>query len=166
MVCYPNLKSMEIMINNVVSMFLRQWKDTLRAAATDWDWENRTVQSVAARSIVHKFLQRICMDQAWKSINGFLMSFTSISDQFKILHSNRKSHSWKLSIIRVAEGMYTYFSVLNLNHDRLRRSLVKRSTAFQFRGSEFESLFFFLFLSVFFYPLYSLLVVHTASNII
>ena len=125
--------------------FSGQWKDTLRAAATDWDWENRTVQSVAARSIVHKFLERLCMDQAWKSINGFLVSFTSIYDQFKILHRNRKSHSWKLSIIRVAEGIYTYFSVLNLNHDRLRRSLVKRSTVLQFRGSEFESLFSFFF---------------------
>ena len=147
--------------------FSGQWKDTLRAAATDWDWENRTVQSVAARSIVHKFLERLCMDQAWKSINGFLVSFTSIYDQFKILHRNRKSHSWKLSIIRVAERIYTYFSVLSLKHDRLRRSLEKRSTVFQFTGSEFESLFFFLFFSVvFFYLLYSLLVVHTASNII
>ena len=34
--------------------------------------ENHTVQSVAARSIVGKFLERLCMDQAWKSINGFL----------------------------------------------------------------------------------------------
>ena len=154
MVCYPNLKSMEIMINNVVSMFLRQWKDTLRAAATDWDWENRTVQSVAARSIVHKFLERLCMDQAWKSINGFLVSFTSIYDQFKILHRNRKSHSWKLSMIRVAERIDTYFSVLSLKHDRLRRSLEKRSTVFQFTGSEFESLFFFLFFSVVFFTCY------------
>ena len=43
------------------------------------------------------------MDQAWKSINGFIVSFMSSFDQWKILFyteitKKRKSHPWKLSI--------------------------------------------------------------------
>ena len=43
-------------------------------------------QSVAAQSIVHiKFLLKTFpgKDQAWKSINGFSVSFTSSFDQLK-----------------------------------------------------------------------------------
>ena len=44
------------------------------------------VQLVAVQWIVHKFLR--CwipsMDQAWKSINGFIVSLTSSFNQLKI----------------------------------------------------------------------------------
>ena len=47
---------MEIMINNVELNFFRDWwKDTLQAGRESY---GHTVQSVAARSIAHKFLQR------------------------------------------------------------------------------------------------------------
>ena len=54
----------------VTNVFSDQWKDTFftRAAATFWERENRTVQSVAARSIVYKFLKRLRIDEARKSI--------------------------------------------------------------------------------------------------
>ena len=42
-----------------VNVFSDQQKNILRAKR-----ENRTVQSEAERSIVHKFLKRLCMDQA------------------------------------------------------------------------------------------------------
>ena len=44
------------------------------------------------------------MDQAWKSINGFIVSFASSFDQLKILFyteikkRKRKRHPWKLPI--------------------------------------------------------------------
>ena len=46
-----------------------------------------TLQSVAERSIVHKFLKRSRMDQAWESINGFIVSLTSSFDQLKTYSS-------------------------------------------------------------------------------
>ena len=43
------------------------------------------------------------MEQDWKSINGFMVRFTSSFDQLKIqffteIKTNRKRHPWKLSI--------------------------------------------------------------------
>ena len=63
------------------------------------------------------------MDQAWKSINGFVVSFTSSFDQLKIKFyteiknktkqnkTKRKSHPWKLSITIEKE----YIPLLNWN---------------------------------------------------
>ena len=58
-------------------VFLDRWKDTLRAGR---ELYGHTVQSVAARSIVHKFLER---SPAWTK-PGFIVSFTSGFDQLKI----------------------------------------------------------------------------------
>ena len=58
-------------------VFLDRWRDTLRAGR---ELYGHTVQSVAARSIVHKFLER---SPAWIK-PGFIVSFTSGFDQLKI----------------------------------------------------------------------------------
>ena len=72
-------------------------KRHLQSAATVWDRENRTVQSVAAGSIVYKFLKRLCMDRAWESINGFLLA---TEDQEIFVVSGRvgmyDNHTWQL----------------------------------------------------------------------
>ena len=69
------------MINNVVLSYSPTDEETPYKQG-----ENGTVQS--ARSIVHKFLKWLCIDQAWKSIHlfvwfFFLVSFTSNFDQLK-----------------------------------------------------------------------------------
>ena len=70
-------------MNSVVLMFSpTDKKDTLRAGRVSY---GHSVQSVAARSIVHKFLKRSRNhDQALKSINGFIVSFKSSFDQGNI----------------------------------------------------------------------------------
>ena len=60
-------------------VFLDRWKDTLRAGR-ELHVRSYTLQSVAARSIVHKFLER---SPAWTK-PGFIVSFTSGFDQLKI----------------------------------------------------------------------------------
>ena len=52
------------------------------------------------------------MDQAWKSINGFIVSFTSGFDQLKIYFytETENKHPWKLSITIEKE----YIPLLNL----------------------------------------------------
>ena len=62
------------------------------------------------------------MDQAWRSINGFIVSFTSSFGQWKILFyteikKKKKSHPWKLSITIEKE----YIPLLNSNCQRLPR---------------------------------------------
>ena len=70
-------------MNNVVLMFSPTDEKTPYKAGRES--YGHTVQSVAARSIVHKFLKRSPgMDQAWKGLNGFIVSFTSSFDQLKI----------------------------------------------------------------------------------
>ena len=58
-------------------VFLDRWKDTLRAGR---ELYGHTVQSVAARSIAHKFLEP---SPVWTK-PGFIVSFTSGFDQLKI----------------------------------------------------------------------------------
>ena len=55
--------------------------------------ENHTVQSVAAQSIIRKFLKRLCMDLGWKSINGFLwaLRLATISLRFNSTQKPKKS---------------------------------------------------------------------------
>ena len=66
----------------VLNVFTDWWKDTLRAERKSY---GHTVQSVAERWIVHKFLKR---SPAWikteKGINGFIVSFPSSFNQLKI----------------------------------------------------------------------------------
>ena len=66
-----------------VNVFPDRQKDTLLAGR---ELYGHMVQLVAAQWIVHKFLRRWIpsMDQAWKSINGFIVSLTSSFDQLKI----------------------------------------------------------------------------------
>ena len=73
---------MYVCMNNAMLMFSRQ-KDTLLAGR---ELYGHMVQLVTAQWIVHKFLRRWIpsMDQAWKSINGFIVSLTSSFDQLKI----------------------------------------------------------------------------------
>ena len=90
---------MEIMINNVVLMFSPTDEKTPYEQG-----ENRTVrtvQSVAARSMVHKFLKR---PPAWIKLERVLMAFFELyvwprSVKDLILQGNRKKKiPWKLSI--------------------------------------------------------------------
>ena len=67
-------------MNNAV--FPDRLKDILRAGRESY---GHTVQSVAARSILHKFLKR------WKSTNEFIVSFTSTFDQLKIYTEIKKN---------------------------------------------------------------------------
>ena len=99
-------------------------KDALRAGTESYGY---TVQSVAAWSIVHNFLNvpRHGLRLARKSINGFVASFTSSFDQLKIKFYTEivkkkqngtkqkkwKSHPWKLSITIEKE----YIPLLNWN---------------------------------------------------
>ena len=96
-------------MNNAV--FPDRLKDILRAGRESY---GHTVQSVAARSILHKFLKR------WKSTNEFIVSFTSTFDQLKIYteinkKQTEKNRPWKLSITTEKE----YIPLLNSNRQRL-----------------------------------------------
>ena len=71
------------------------------------------------------------MDQAWKSIDGFIVSFTSSFDSVKDLirrgklkKKKRKSHPLKLSI--TIEKKY-----ISLLHSNCQRLLVDRGFHFQ-----------------------------------
>ena len=66
------------MINNVVLMFSPADEKTPYEQGEN-ELYGHTVQSVAARSIVHKFLKR---SPAWTK--GFIVSFMSGFDQLKI----------------------------------------------------------------------------------
>ena len=71
--CKARIKLSYVTDNRV---FLDRWKETLGAGG---ELFGHTVQSVAARSIVHKFLER---SPAWTK-HGFIVSFTSGFDQLK-----------------------------------------------------------------------------------
>ena len=70
------------MMNNVVLMFSPTDEKTPYKAGRES--YGHTVQSVAARSIVHKFLKRSLGWTKPERVNGFIASFTSSFDQLKI----------------------------------------------------------------------------------
>ena len=51
------------------------------------------------------------MDQAWKSVNGFIVSFTSGFDQLKIYFytETENKHPWKLSITIEKDYIYLFY---------------------------------------------------------
>ena len=61
-----------------VNVFPDRLKGTLQAGRVSY---GHTVQSVAARSIVHKFLKHSWHGQSLKEYNGFIVSFTTSFDQ-------------------------------------------------------------------------------------
>ena len=91
-------------MNNAV--FPDRLKDILRAGRESY---GHTVQSVAARSILHKFLKR------WKSTNEFIVSFTSTFGQLKIYTEIKKKTNWKKPSLKTVnhhrEGIYTSFKL-------------------------------------------------------
>ena len=60
------------MTNNVVLMFSPTDEKTPYEQREPDRTYGHTAQSVAAQSIIHKFLKRLCMDQARKSSNIYL----------------------------------------------------------------------------------------------
>ena len=72
MVCFPNVKKMEIMMINVVLMPSPTNKKPPRAGRESY---GHTVQSVATRSIVHKFLKR---SPAWTKPERVLMGLLEL----------------------------------------------------------------------------------------
>ena len=72
------------MMNNVVLIFSATDEKTPEEQGENLR-SNGSLQSVAAPSIVHKFLKRSPgMDQAGNIFSGFIVSFTSSFDQLKI----------------------------------------------------------------------------------
>ena len=69
-------------MNNVVLMFPRPMKRHLTSRVRSV----RLYGSVGSREIHSSLISETlpAMDQAWKSINGFIVSFTSSFDQLKI----------------------------------------------------------------------------------
>ena len=113
---------MEIMMKNVVLVFSPTNEDTLQAGRVSY---GHTVQSVAARSIVHKFIKS---SSAWTKPEIVLMdllwalSLASVSERFNSTRKlktkkKRKRHPWKLSITIEKE----YIPLLNSNCQRLPR---------------------------------------------
>ena len=120
MVCYPNLKKWKKNDEQCcLDALPDRWKETIREAR---ELYGHTVQSVAARSIVHKFLKR---SPVWtkteRVLMGLIVRFTSSFNRLKIqffkeVKTNRKSHPWKLSITIEKE----YVPLLNFCCPRLR----------------------------------------------
>ena len=96
------------MINNVELNFFRDWwKDTLQAGRESY---GHTIQSVAARSIAHKFLQHFPgMHQAWKIIIGFIVWFTFGLDQSKIKFYTETEKVILENVNHHREGIYTSY---------------------------------------------------------
>ena len=108
MVCYPNLKHGNNDEQCCVIVFPYRWKDPFRAGRVSY---GHTIQSVAARSIVHKFLKR---SPSWTKPERVLMGLlwalrlAPISERFV---SKKKEKSSLKTVNHHTKGIYASFKL-------------------------------------------------------